>query len=473
MRLGRIALRHVSSSCHLSVRHVSVWQRVAAVGLLASLLVAPLTFDAAQARPAKKNAEASAGQDASTPKKRSARVGKTRSRAAGGWNRPNYAAIVVDDKTGQVLHEANADAPRHPASMTKVMTLYLLFEQLEAGHLQLDSELPVSARAAARPKTKLFLKAGQTIKVEDAIKGLVTRSANDAATAIAEALGGTEEDFGRLMTRKAIALGMSGTIYVNASGLPADLQITTARDQALLGRAIQHRFPNYFGYFATKSFTYRKKEIGNHNALLGNVEGVDGIKTGYTNASGYNLLCSVKRDGREIVAVVLGGRSGGARDARMRQLIDEYLPSAGTDRTAPVLTERGPDGEPVTSAIAPELPSGLRLASDDTVDAILLTNQIPGNSTLRTDVADYEREDAPPGSKEDQERKAKKAEMLEKAAKPVKGAKAKAAKEKAATSTKDQPRRSRRPAGNAATQTVPAGTLAQRQQQPAFMHGRD
>jgi D-alanyl-D-alanine carboxypeptidase len=144
MRLSRIALSH------LSVRHVAVWQRVAAVGLLASLLMAPLTFDAAQARPAKKNAEASAGQDASTAKKRSARVGKTRSRAAGGWNRPNYAAIVVDDKTGQVLHEANADAPRHPASMTKVMTLYLLFEQLEAGHLQLDSELPICRVATDR-----------------------------------------------------------------------------------------------------------------------------------------------------------------------------------------------------------------------------------------------------------------------------------------------------------------------------------
>ena len=266
-----------------------------------------------------------------------------------------------------MLHEANADAPRHPASVTKVMTLYMLFEQIEAGHLKLDTPLPISARAAARPPTKLGLKPGQTLTVEDALKALITRSANDAASVIAEALGGTEEDFGRLMTRKAIALGMSNTIYVNASGLPADLQITTARDQALLGRAIQHRFPNYFTYFAIKSFKYRNKEIGNHNALLGNVRGVDGIKTGYTNASGYNLLCSVKRDGREIVAVVLGGRSGGARDARMRELIEEHLPAAGTDRTAPVQTERGPDGEPVTAAIAPELPAGPALASDDSV----------------------------------------------------------------------------------------------------------
>ena len=468
MRLGQIALRPIS------LRHVCVWQRVAAAGLLTSLLIAPLTFDAAQARPAKKNhTEASDGQnaDSGTAKNRSARVGKTRSRAAqGGWNRPNYAAIVVDDKTGEVLHEANADAPRHPASVTKVMTLYMLFEQLEAGHLKLDSELPISARAAARPPTKLGLKPGQTLKVEDAIKALITRSANDAASVIAEALGGTEEDFGRLMTRKAIALGMSNTIYVNASGLPADLQITTARDQALLGRAIQHRFPDYFGYFAIKSFRYGKREIGNHNGLLGNVRGVDGIKTGYTNKSGYNLLCSIKRDGRELVAVVLGGRSGGARDARMRELIEEFLPTAGTDRTAPIQTERGPDGEPVTAAIAPELPSGLRLASDDAVEPALLTDHVPGKATLRTDVADYEREDAPPGSKEDQERKAKKAEMLEKAAKPGKGGKAAKAKAEAA---KEQPRRTRRPAGNAATQTVPANAVAQRQHHPAVMQGRD
>jgi len=452
---------------------MSLWPRFVAAGLLASLLAAPLTADPAQARPAKKNngAETSAGENAGPSKKRSARVGKTRSRVAG-WNMATYAAIVIDDKTGAVLHEANADAPRHPASMSKVMTLYMLFEQLEAGHLKLDTPLPISARAAARPKTKLGLKTGQTITVEDALKGLVTRSANDAATVIAEALGGTEEDFGRLMTRKAIALGMTSTIYVNASGLPADLQITTARDQALLGRAIQHRFPDQFGYFSLKSFKYRNKEIGNHNALLGNVPGVDGIKTGYTNASGYNLMCSVKRDGREIVAVVLGGRSGGARDTRMRELIDAHLPTAGIDRTVPVQTERGVDGEPVTAAIAHELPSGLRLASDNALDAALLTDHVPGKSTLRSDVADYEREDAPPGSKEDQERKAKKAEMLEKAAaKPAKNGKAgKGSKDKAATANKEKPRNGKR-AGTAATGTVPAAEVAQSRQ--LGMHGRD
>jgi D-alanyl-D-alanine carboxypeptidase len=183
--------------------------------------------------------------------------------------RPPYAAIVVDDKSGFVLHEVSVDEPRHPASLTKIMTLYLLFEQLEDGKLNLDTPLPVSSRAAMQNPTKLGLKANQTIKVEDAIKGLVTRSANDAAVVIAEAIGGSEEEFAKLMTLKARALGMTSTTYINASGLPADEQITTARDQAVLGRAIQHRFPGYYQYFATPSFHYKGAEIHNHNASLG------------------------------------------------------------------------------------------------------------------------------------------------------------------------------------------------------------
>src|SRR6516162_6387152 len=164
---------------------------------------------------------------------------------------PPYAAIVIDDKSGFVLHEVSADEPRHPASLTKIMTLYLLFEQLEAGKLSLDTELPISTWAALQNPTKLGLKANQTIKVEDAIKGLVTKSANDAAVVVAEAIGGSEAEFAKLMTLKARMLGMTSTTYVNASGLPAEEQITTARDQAVLGRAIQHRFPVYYQYFAT------------------------------------------------------------------------------------------------------------------------------------------------------------------------------------------------------------------------------
>ena len=300
---------------------------LALAGLVATLTIAAASCDPAEARVKSK-------RDHSRP------------RAIHGPNyHPPYADIVVDDKSGLVLHEVSADEPRHPASLTKIMTLYLLFEQLEAGKLSLDTELPISTRAALQNPTKLGLKANQTIKVEDAIKGLVTKSANDAAVVVAEAIGGSEEDFAKLMTAKAGALGMLGTTYVNASGLPAEAQITTARDQAILGRAIQHRFPVYYQYFATPSFRYKGAEMRNHNNLLGQVKGVDGIKTGYTEASGYNLTSSVRRDEKHIVAVVLGGTSNGARDARMRQLIEAHILQASTQRTAPIMVEaNGQDG---------------------------------------------------------------------------------------------------------------------------------
>ena len=257
----------------------------------------------------------------------------------GGGYSPPYADIVVDANSGQVLHESNSDALRHPASITKIMTLYLLFEQLEAGKLKLDSHLPVSSHAAAQSPTKLELRAGQTIAVEDAIKGMVTKSANDAAVVVAEAIGGSEDNFGRLMTRKAHALGMTRTVYVNASGLPNSDQLTTARDQAILGRAIQERFPKYYHYFSLPSFHYRGMAMRNHNHLLGRVQGMDGIKTGYTHDSGFNLVTSVHRNGRHIVAVVLGGSSGGARDARMRELIETQIARASTRHTAPMIAE--------------------------------------------------------------------------------------------------------------------------------------
>jgi D-alanyl-D-alanine carboxypeptidase len=245
---------------------------------------------------------------------------------------PPYAAIVLDAGSGKVLHADKADEIRHPASLTKIMTLYLLFEKLDAGKIKLDSQLPVSEHASAQAPTKLGLKPGQTIEVEDAIRGLVTKSANDAAVAIAEAIGGSEHDFAELMTSKAHAIGMSHTVYRNASGLPNDDQVTTARDQAALGRAIQDRFPRYYKYFATPSFTWQGETLRNHNHLLGHVEGLDGIKTGYTQASGFNLVASVRRDDRHIVSVVLGGTSAGARDARMRSLIEDYIESASPQK---------------------------------------------------------------------------------------------------------------------------------------------
>src|SRR6202522_2135249 len=255
---------------------------------------------------------------------------------------PHFSSIIVDGNSGAILSANNPDASRHPASLTKIMTLYLLFERLDAGKINLDTEMSVSEHASDQAPTKLGLRPGQTIRVEDAIKGLVTRSANDAAVVIAEAIAGDEDDFAKLMTRKAHALGMSRTVYRNASGLPDDDQVTTARDQATLGRAIQDRFPRYYRYFSTASFTFRGHSIANHNHLLGSVEGVDGIKTGYTRASGFNLVTSMRRGNRHLIGVVMGGRSGSSRDAIMRNLLAENLEKAAGKRTVAAITERNP-----------------------------------------------------------------------------------------------------------------------------------
>ena len=258
-----------------------------------------------------------------------------------GW-REGFASIVVDAKTGKVLQETKADLPRHPASLTKIMTLYLLFEQIEAGRLRLDQKITISQRAADQAPTKLDLDPGEKIEVEDAIKALITRSANDIAVAVAEAIAGDEDAFAILMTRKARALGMKDTVFKNASGLPDKEQITTARDLALLGRAIQDRFPRLYRFFSLKTFLWRGDQIANHNRLI-NRAGVDGIKTGYTRASGFNLVTSIKLNGRALVAVVLGGASASARDERMRELIDEYLPKAyAGERTVPLVAEVSP-----------------------------------------------------------------------------------------------------------------------------------
>ncbi|HTZ01617.1 MAG TPA: D-alanyl-D-alanine carboxypeptidase [Xanthobacteraceae bacterium] len=252
---------------------------------------------------------------------------------------PPYSSIVVDANSGAVLEAVNPDASRHPASLTKVMTLYLLFERLDAGRIRLDTPLRVSEHASDQDPTKLGLKPGQTITVENAIKGIVTRSANDAAVVIAENLGGSEPAFAKLMTEKARALGMAHTTYVNASGLPDDDQVTTARDQVLLGRAIQDRFPRYYKFFSTQEFEFHGTTIRGHNHLLSEVPGVDGIKTGFTLASGFNLLTSLHRDGRFLVAAVLGGPSASERDARMRELLADHIKEASLHRTAPMIAD--------------------------------------------------------------------------------------------------------------------------------------
>ena len=260
-------------------------------------------------------------------------------RSAGAWQ-AGFAAIVIDAKSGKTLDEENPDSLRHPASLTKIMTLYLLFERIEQGKFQLKTRLNVSEFASERPPSKLGLKAGTTIAVEDAIKALITRSANDVATVVAENIADSEDEFATLMTRKALALGMKSTVFKNASGLPHRDQVTTARDMATLGRAIQDRFPSLYHYFSTPHFQWRGRMIANHNRLLGRVAGVDGIKTGYTNASGFNLVTSVRHKNRHIVAVVLGGRTGAQRDNYMRELITDNLDDA-TDgrRTAPLVVE--------------------------------------------------------------------------------------------------------------------------------------
>ncbi|MDK4734057.1 serine hydrolase [Rhizobium sp. CNPSo 3490] len=243
---------------------------------------------------------------------------------------PKYAGIVVDAKTGNVLYSENADRLQYPASLTKMMTLYMTFEALEQGRIRLDTPVPFSAHAAAQAPTKLGVRAGGTITVEQGILGLVTLSANDAATALGEMLGGSEDRFAQMMTAKAHALGMTRTTYRNANGLPNTAQMTTARDQARLGIALRQHFPQYYGYFSTRAFKFGTRTIRSHNRLVGSVRGVDGIKTGYTRAAGFNLVSSVQVDGKSIVSVVLGGTSGSARDAQMRNLIATYLPKASS-----------------------------------------------------------------------------------------------------------------------------------------------
>jgi D-alanyl-D-alanine carboxypeptidase len=245
------------------------------------------------------------------------------------------AAIVVDMNTGIILYSQAADTPRYPASLTKMMTLYILFGCLKEGKIGLSSDLVVTPHAEAQAPTKLGLKQGMTIKVEDAIKALVTQSANDAAVTIAENLAGTEENFARIMTQTARKLGMTNTTFRNASGLPDDGQITTARDMAILASHLIHDYPDYYSVFQTRYFTYGGRKYRNHNRLLFGYKGTDGIKTGYTRASGFNLAASVHRGDKHLVAVVMGGKTGSQRDAAMRALLDKYFPQASSTKPTP------------------------------------------------------------------------------------------------------------------------------------------
>lgn len=233
-----------------------------------------------------------------------------------------YGAIIIDAFTGTVLYEDRADKSLYPASLTKIMTLLMVFEALERGEVSLDQRLPVSKRAAGMPPSKLYLREGSTIRLEDAMYALVTKSANDAAVVVAEALGGSEIQFARMMTERARSIGMVRTSFRNASGLPNRHQKSTARDMATLARYIISRYPEYYAYFSTKRFSYAGKTYRNHNRLLGDTDGVDGIKTGYIRAAGFNLVSSAERNGRRIIAVVFGGRTAASRNAHMRDLVE-------------------------------------------------------------------------------------------------------------------------------------------------------
>jgi len=243
------------------------------------------------------------------------------------------ASIVIDANTGKTLHAHAADERRFPASLTKMMTIYLVFEALQQRRIKARDRITFSDYAAAQPPSKLGLEPGETISVDNAVRALITKSANDVATALAEYMAGSEKAFASLMTRKARALGMRDTYFRNASGLPDPMQVTTARDMATLGLALQDHFPRRFKLFSLRHFAFRKRRYSNHNRLLGRFRGTDGIKTGYTRASGFNITTNVRRDGKHLVGVVIGQKSGRQRNAVMRRLLSRALSRASTRRT--------------------------------------------------------------------------------------------------------------------------------------------
>lgn len=246
-----------------------------------------------------------------------------------------YASIVVDLERDEVLHARHADEPRYPASLTKVMTLYMLFDAMKAGEVRLHEQLPVSRTAASQPPSSLRLRAGSTITTKQAINALVTKSANDVAVVVAERLGGSEARFATLMTAKAQAMGMESTTFKNASGLPDSQQLSTARDMAVLAERLLEDHADYYGYFSNKKFSWGRATYKNHNRLIGDVEGVDGIKTGYTRASGFNLMTSAKRRGRRVVAIMFGGSTARSRDQHVTDLVEAAYKSFEPTETAP------------------------------------------------------------------------------------------------------------------------------------------
>jgi D-alanyl-D-alanine carboxypeptidase len=240
------------------------------------------------------------------------------------------AIIAIDADTSEVLDSKYADEVRHPASITKVMTLYMLFDQIDSGKIKLTDRVQISLNASRQAPTKLGVPAGSSISVEEAINALVIQSANDVATAVAEKIGGSESKFATLMTARARELGLQKTVFVNASGLPDVRQVTTARDIATLSQAVMRDHAGMYKYFSATDMAFGPAHYRNHNRLLGKIEGVDGIKTGYTRMSGFNLTTSAVRDGHRVIAVILGGRTARSRDTKMSTVLEEAFADLST-----------------------------------------------------------------------------------------------------------------------------------------------
>lgn len=270
----------------------------------------------------------------------------------------DYTSMLMDADTGQILAEMNADTITYPASLTKVMTLYVTFEELRAGRLTLDTKFSVSEHAANQPPSKLGLKPGETIKIEQLILGIVTKSANDAACVLAEGISGSEAVFAERLTRTAQKVGMTASQFRNASGLPDPEQVTTARDMAVMARAVIRDFPEYYPYFATESFKYRGLVHHNHNKMLKSYPGMDGLKTGYIRASGFNLIATAMRDGRRLIGVIMGGTSPTARNAQMKKLLNAGFLKQ-TTRLAAI------DGKPQPGAAAVQTAAAQPAPADD------------------------------------------------------------------------------------------------------------
>ncbi len=284
-----------------------------------------------------------------------------------------YASFIINENTKRIYHNANADTRNYPASLTKIMTLYLVFDALKSKKISMNSKFKVSKRATRQPPSKLNLSAGSNITVKNAILALVTKSANDVATVIAENLGKSERNFARLMTRKAKKLGMTRTTFRNASGLPNRGQLSTARDMATLGIAIRKNHPKFFKLFKTKSFIYKGIKYTNHNNLLGSYSGTDGIKTGYTNASGFNLVASVERNGQRIIGVVFGGKKARSRDKHMVTLLNKYFK---TSLSKPLVRIAKPSELP---KIRPKIVMAEKNIKNFRIPPKIINNIIPNN----------------------------------------------------------------------------------------------